>query len=485
MYILAVVIGCALVPWIIKSIYRKNSGLKDIPNAHFSVPYSRLWLLLIKWNKLENRTRIHLHRRLGPVVRIGPREFDKDPSFYHALIDQTVFMVSIIGNDEHKKRRRMLSHYYSNTSILSSGNLDSVLSRVSSRLREGLAEWASTGASVDVFRQAKCCMLDVASGFLFGIENATDTLRDPTFQDDLTRLLAPSKQNLHVRTSLDWPMRPYFETLLGGNLQPDPVTREKWEAWLTGLIMNSHRTHPTKPSATHSLFNHFYDNFKAADPKMGLNDMASLIAAECDDHVSATHIGLGVLLSYTMYELSRKSDWQRALRKELLTVSEPSDQKLIHRLAKLPVLDAVLTETMRTRAPCPGPFPRVVPASGCRLAGKYDIPGGTIVSSSAWALHFNPLPFPSPDEWRPRRWLEADKDTVAEMRKWIWTFGSGTRVCIGTHFSQRVMKEIIFTIYTDYETFLDEEFTENVDQDDDFSSAPSSECIKLKFRRPT
>jgi len=105
MYILAVVIGCALVPWIIKSIYRKNSGLKDIPNAHFSVPYSRLWLLLIKWNKLENRTRIHLHRRLGPVVRIGPREvsvnciddgvrtiyggkFDKDPSFYHALIDQ-------------------------------------------------------------------------------------------------------------------------------------------------------------------------------------------------------------------------------------------------------------------------------------------------------------------------------------------------------------------------------------------------------------
>jgi cytochrome P450 len=347
-------------------------------------------------------------------------------------------MVSMIGNDEHKKRRRMLSHYYSNTAILSSGNLDSVLSIVSCRLGEELAEWASTGASVDVFQQAKCCMLDIASGFLFGVESATDTLRDPSFENDLSSLLEPSKKNLHVRMSTDWPMKgPYIESLLGGNLQPDLPTRDRWESWLTGLILNSLRAHPTKPFVNQSLFDHFYDNFKAADPEMALNDMASSIAAECDDHISATHLGLGILLAYVMWELSRKPDWQRALRKELLAIAEPSDQKLCHRLAELPVLDAVLTETMRTRSPCPGPFPRVVPAEGCRLAGKYDIPGGTVVSTTPWSLHFNPDPFPIPDEWRPQRWIEADEDTVTEMRKWIWTFGSGTRVCIGTHFSQR------------------------------------------------
>ena len=104
---LAVVVGSALlVLWIIAAIHRNNnSGLKDIPNAHFSVPYSRLWWLSLRWRKMENRTRIHLHRRLGPVVRIGPRavsvnciddgiriiyssKFDKDESFYHALFDQ-------------------------------------------------------------------------------------------------------------------------------------------------------------------------------------------------------------------------------------------------------------------------------------------------------------------------------------------------------------------------------------------------------------
>jgi cytochrome P450 len=351
---------------------------------------------------------------------------------------RTGFMVTMIGNDEHKRRRRMLAHPYSNSYVLNSQTIDSTLSRVTHRLREAMAEWASTGTSVDVYQQAKCCMLDAVTGFLFGSENATDTLQDPSFENDLTTLTQATTKNLHVRTSLEWPMS-YFASWIGGNVRPDPVARGRWEEWLTRVITNCYKTHPTKPSSTASLYDHFYDNFKAADPDMPLNDMASFIAVECDDHLSASHIGLGILLSYTMYELSRAQDWQRALRKEILTLAEPSEQSLAHRLhpANLPVLDAVVTETMRTRAPCPGPFPRLVPESGCRLVGKFDVPGGTTVSSSAWALHFNPIPFPSPDDWLPGRWLEADEKTSVEMRKWIWTFGSGARVCIGTHFSMR------------------------------------------------
>ncbi|PQE08038.1 cytochrome P450 protein [Rutstroemia sp. NJR-2017a WRK4] len=386
---------------------------------------------------------------------------------------RTGFMVTMIGNDEHRRRRRMLAHPYSNSYILNSQTLDSTISRVSRRLREVMAMWASTGTAVDVYQQAKCCMLDVVSGFLFGSENATDTLQDPSFENDLTTLAKATTKNLHVRTSLEGPMS-FLTSLFGGNVLPDADARGRWETWITRVITDSYRRHPTKTSSTASLYDHFYDSFKATDPEMSLNDMASRIAVECDDHLSASHIGLGILLSYTMYELSRAPDWQRALRKELLTLAEPSDQSLAHRLASLPVLDAVVTETMRTRAPCPGPFPRVVPDSGCQLVGKFDIPGGTVVSSSVWALHFNPIPFPSPEKWQPGRWLTADENTLAEMRKWIWTFGSGARVCIGTHFSMR-----------DYETYLDEEFTENVEQEDVFSSSPLAGCIKLKFRRPT
>ncbi|KAF7940823.1 uncharacterized protein EAE97_007009 [Botrytis byssoidea] len=164
---LAVFVGFALlVFWIIASIYQSNdSGLKGIPNAHCSVPYSRLWLLSIRWRKLENRSRIHLHRRLGPIVRLGPRDVSINcidegvRTIYSAKFDKdymTGFMVTMIGNDEHRRRRRMLAHPYSNSYILNSQTLDSTISCVSSRLRERMAMWASTGTAIDVYQQAKC-----------------------------------------------------------------------------------------------------------------------------------------------------------------------------------------------------------------------------------------------------------------------------------------------------------------------------------------
>jgi hypothetical protein len=50
------------------------SPLSRIPNAHWSAPFSRLWILWIRFVHRENRTLHSAHRRLGPVVRIGPNE---------------------------------------------------------------------------------------------------------------------------------------------------------------------------------------------------------------------------------------------------------------------------------------------------------------------------------------------------------------------------------------------------------------------------
>ena len=47
------------------------------------------------------------------------------------------------------------------------------------------------------------------------------------------------------------------------------------------------------------------------------------------------------------------------------------------------------------------------------------------------------------------------------------------------------MRELLTTIYTDYETLLDEEFTGSMEQEDVFLSPPLADCLKLKFRRVT
>jgi predicted transposase YbfD/YdcC len=57
--------------WNIKT---QASRLSTIPNAHFSAPYSRLWLLYLKATETEHHARERAHRRMGPVVRIAPNE---------------------------------------------------------------------------------------------------------------------------------------------------------------------------------------------------------------------------------------------------------------------------------------------------------------------------------------------------------------------------------------------------------------------------
>lgn len=54
--------------------YSLNSTLRQIPNAHWSSSFSSIYQLKLKLDSCENRTRLALHRRLGPVVRIAPQE---------------------------------------------------------------------------------------------------------------------------------------------------------------------------------------------------------------------------------------------------------------------------------------------------------------------------------------------------------------------------------------------------------------------------
>jgi unspecific monooxygenase len=45
------------------------------------------------------------------------------------------------------------------------------------------------------------------------------------------------------------------------------------------------------------------------------------------------------------------------------------------------------------------------------------------------------------------------------------------------------MEELLATVYTDYETSLDDGFTGNVEQEDAFSAGPLAGCLKMIFRR--
>jgi hypothetical protein len=169
------------------------------------------------------------------------------------------------------------------------------------------------------------------------------------------------------------------------------------------------------------------------------------IASDMHCHSAAAIETSGDTLAYVYYELSRRPDLQRQLREELLTVTPhllfpiPDGAEIelpkFKDIDALPLLDAIIQETLRKWPAVPGGQPRVTPFPSCKLAGFDNIPPGVRVQASAYALHKNSDVFPEPDEWKPERWLNATPAELIEMRHWFWAWGSGGRMCIGSNFA--------------------------------------------------
>lgn len=164
------------------------------------------------------------------------------------------------------------------------------------------------------------------------------------------------------------------------------------------------------------------------------------IASDMHCHSAAALETSGDTLAYVFYELSRQPALQARLRAELLTLSPPllfpsTDPVLpdFKAVDQLPLLDAVLQETLRIWTAVPGGQPRVTPRPSCSLAGYKDIPPGVRVQASAYAIHRNSAVFPDPEAWNPSRWLDASPVQLTEMRHWFWAWGSGGRMCIGSN----------------------------------------------------
>jgi cytochrome P450 len=101
-------------------------------------------------------------------------------------------------------------------------------------------------------------------------------------------------------------------------------------------------------------------------------------------------------------------------------------------------LEATIKETLRAR-PVIVDVARKLTAP--KTIGGYELPVGTFVMAAIAALHYREDLFPSPDEFRPERFLDGKADTYA----WI-PFGGGVRRCIGAAFAEYEMRIVLRAI---------------------------------------
>ena len=119
-----------------------------------------------------------------------------------------------------------------------------------------------------------------------------------------------------------------------------------------------------------------------------------------------------------------------SLRHELVSALPERDKTLSwSNVENLPYLNACIREGLR--------FSHGVTARSPRLWDKelqyagWTIPARTPVSLSIYDHHVNEDIFPESRTFRPDRWLDESGNLSKSMDQWFFSFGKGSRSCLG------------------------------------------------------
>lgn len=165
-------------------------------------------------------------------------------------------------------------------------------------------------------------------------------------------------------------------------------------------------------------------------------------------------------LTFLFYELATNPTLQSQLRNAINSVPRSPTHPTMPdptALESLPLLHAVVLETLRLYPPVAGAQARVTPSPTVNnttvttLAGhSVPLPPGIRISARCYTLHRNPVVFPSPESFNPHRWLDPQTGEIRrtdaqakKMHAWFWAFGSGGRMCLGSHLAMRDMKAVV------------------------------------------
>ncbi|KAK5732598.1 hypothetical protein LTR17_010413 [Elasticomyces elasticus] len=454
------------------------SPLSKLPAAHWSSHLSPRWFDRQCATAGELKTLYATHQRLGPIVRIGPNEVsvvseEGLKKVYTAGLDKSNWydsfrvygvqnLVCTLDHKTHSAVRKTIAGLYTKSYLQHSRALDGLSRRV---VVDGLLPSISRDGcgvqGMDVVKLFECVGVDFISGYVFGATVGTDFLNDQYGRD---------------RYFGEWE-----------RLRETPSLTE--QPIMEALFMNMCKA--AVPSGDESVAAKMHQDLssKALQWDLSEEEVMNRCASEMVDHIIATQETNTVTLTYILYRLSQYPELQEQLRDEL----RASNSIIAHggslnlpppaRIDTLPLLHAIITETLRLHAANPARMRRVSPPAGVDLHGVF-IPRDTIISTNAYCLHRNPDVFPRPFAWLPERWLappngKTDASGTPTTRRWFWAFGSGSRGCVGQNFALQIIKLAVAAIYSNYTTVIVNE--DGIEQSDSYNSGPVSHKLILRF----
>ena len=215
---------------------------------------------------------------------------------------------------------------------------------------------------------------------------------------------------------------------------------------------------PTKE--TRKDFSHYLINAK--DPQTGKGLTNDELHADSSLIISAGSDTTAVTLSSTIFYLLHYPHVLDKLTTDIRSTFSSADQIDGRATNRVPYLRACVDEALRLSPPVPSHLPREVLPGGQIVDGHYFSPG-TIVGTSAYAIHHNVEYYPDPFKYRPERWVVDEKagglqapDVVRVARAAFCPFSLGRRGCIGKNIAYREMEIALGKVLHTYDISLPE-----------------------------
>jgi cytochrome P450 len=440
----------------IRLVHNKfQPGLRSIPGPAVAA-YTKLWRVYDVWRGTAHLTAIELHRKHGPLVRIGPNHVSvADPDlisqFYSTKENYTktgfypiqsiswkkrpeMNLFSTRDPAEHRIAKRKVGAAYSLPNLLQSEDaVDSCIELFMRRLRELTAN----DTPIDLGTWLQYFAFDVVGEVTFAtklgfLEKGTDV-------DGMMAAI----EGMLAYAALCGQMPELHKYLLGNPLFA--MLMPAMETWNQVLVFTlkaiNSRASIKRDGELIAADTDGRDMLsrwayvKSSDPdKMSTRD----IVVHLSTNVFAGSDTTAIALRAIIYFLCRTPAAESKLIAELdaADVAGKLSKPISYNEAlALPYLLAVVRESMRMHPSVGLLMERHVPAGGLEIHGHH-LPAGTVVGINPWVTNRNEEAFPDPDTFKPERWLTAD----AEQRKrmdfvWELNFGGGSRKCIGRNIS--------------------------------------------------
>ncbi|KID80224.1 uncharacterized protein G6M90_00g011610 [Metarhizium brunneum] len=211
----------------------------------------------------------------------------------------------------------------------------------------------------------------------------------------------------------------------------------KFWRWIQNQIDERIKNTPDWPDIFSFLLADFNRGSKTQQERWDLHGDAQLIVIAGSESVSTT-------ITHVFFHLAHDAHLAHALQRELDMLPGLAHDNLL----KIPLLDAVIHETMRLHPAVPSGTQRVTPPEGLTI-GERHIPGNTIVQVPSYTVFRDARCFVQPNDFIPERWTTRP-DLILDKSVFI-PFNIGTSACVGKRLALMEIRRVVAELFWRYD----------------------------------